>query len=74
MYIQILSNFCIDRSGKGVYPYQKFLTELILEDKSKFFLKFGTAKVEGALRPYVYFTRPKNCSRENFLVDNPMLQ
>jgi hypothetical protein len=73
LYINILRNFCIDRAGKGVYPYQKYLTELILEDESKFLLKFGTAKVDGALRPYVYFERPKGCTRDEFLRNNPIL-
>jgi len=39
-----------------------------------YFLKFGTAKVEGALRPYIYFERPKGTTKEQFLSDNPILQ
>jgi hypothetical protein len=58
LYLNILSNFCIDRNNKGVFPYQKHLSELILMDESKFFLRFGTAKVEEVLRPYIYFCRP----------------
>ena len=73
LYITILNNYCIDRNGKGVYPYQKYLTELLLEDESKFLLKFGTAKVDGALRPYVYFNRPKGWTKQQFLDLNPIL-
>jgi hypothetical protein len=46
MYLNILANFCMDKNDKGVFPYQKHLCELILKDESKFFLKFGTAKVD----------------------------
>jgi hypothetical protein len=73
MYISILKAFCVDRNGTGVYPYQKFLTELILVDQSKFLIKFGTAKVEETLRPYIYFERPKNWTRQQFLNENPLL-
>jgi hypothetical protein len=74
MYIGILKAFCIDRNGRGVYPYQKFLTELMLEDQSKFLVKFGTAKVEETLRPYIYFERPAEWKLSDFLNDNPLLR
>jgi len=73
MYISILKAFCVDRNGKGVYPYQKHLTELILEDQSKFLIKFGTAKVEETLRPYIYFERPAHWKLSDFLKENPLL-
>ena len=74
MYIGILKAFCIDRNGRGVYPYQKFLTEVMFEKEKKLLVRFGTAKVEETLRPYIYFERPPGSKLSDFLYDNPLLK
>ena len=73
MYLNILAAFCLDKNNRGVYPYQKHLSELILKDESKYFLRFGTAKVDEVLRPYIYFCRPNGSDLKMFIEDNPVL-
>ena len=59
LYLEILSNYCQDKQNIGLYPYQLFLCKQMLEDENNFLLRFGTAKCEGVLRPYIYFERKK---------------
>lgn len=57
--LNIISMFCRDRDGKGVYPYQMQVIQHIFEKGENIPLRFGTAKVANVLRPFVYFVRPK---------------
>jgi len=36
-------------------------------------IRFGTAKVDGALRPYLYFVRPPDMTKNQFKESNPLL-
>jgi hypothetical protein len=72
--LNIISMFCRQKDGKGVYPYQMQVTQHVFEKDDNILLRFGTAKVGNVLRPFVYFVRPKNqMDLEKFLENNPTL-
>lgn len=74
MYLNVISMFCRNKEGEGVYPYQMQVVQSIFEREENIPLKFGTAKVGNVLRPFVYFVRPKAAmSVGTFIENNPIL-
>jgi len=74
MYLNVISMFCRNKEGEGVYPYQMQVVQSIFEREENIPLKFGTAKVGNVLRPFVYFVRPKaSMSVGKFIKNNPIL-
>lgn len=74
MVMSVISMFCRDKAGKGIYAYQMQIVEKLFENDQSIPIKFGVAKVGGnILRPFVYFSRPKAMSSAQFLANNPIL-
>ena len=74
MYLNVISMFCRNKEGEGVYPYQMQVIQSIFEREENIPLRFGTAKVGNVLRPFVYFVRPKHMmSVGQFIKQNPIL-
>jgi len=72
--LNVISMYCRDKKGQGVYPYQMQVIQHIFEKDENIPLKFGTAKVGSVLRPFIYFVRPKaQMSLAEFLENNPIL-